>query len=142
VPFWKTMNYKKLNIGWNADPNAPNVELAVVGKNLKIKFNLNPFIFERISEGAKGELIFNLCFKYSFNSCNDEGYFNGQYRYKEDQLPWGEFYEIQNDWKNDFHPDFKVLNNDLVTKELKYFIFFFKDNTLECVAADFEFNNL
>jgi hypothetical protein len=88
------MKYKKLNIDWNAEPNAPEVELQTDGHKLKLTFYLNPFIYHNVDEEDKGELIFRDCFKYSFNSCNDEGYYAGQYRYKNDVLPWGEFYEL------------------------------------------------
>lgn len=136
------MKYRKLNIDWNAEPNAPGVKLQVNENEIKLEFLLNPFAYDNVSEKDKGELIFNDCFKYSFNSCNDEGYFLGQYRYKNDQLPWGEFYELQHDWEKDFHPDFRMLNSQIKKDGLRHFIFFFRDNTFECVAKDFKFSYL
>ena len=136
------MIYKKLNIGWNAEPNSPDVELQRNGNNLIVRFYLNAFQFKNFNEEDKGELIFTNCFKYSFNNCNDEGYYRGQYRYKYDSLPWGEFYELQHDWENDFHHDFIIMNSGVDKKRLKHFIFFFRDNTLECIAKDFEFTVL
>lgn len=136
------MKYKKLNINWNAEPNAPEVELQTDGDKLKITFYLNSFIYDNVDEEDKGELIFRDCFKYSFNSCNDEGYYGGQYRYTNDMLPWGEFYELEHDWEKDFHKDFKTLNPSLDKECLRHFIFFFRDNTLECVSKDFEFRHL
>ena len=57
------MKYKKLNVDWNAEPNAPEVELEVDGDKLKVGFYLNPFIFKNVGEEDKGELIFKNCFK-------------------------------------------------------------------------------
>ncbi len=136
------MKYKKLNIDWNAEPNAPEVKLQENGADLKLEFFLNPFVFDDVDEDDKGELVFKDCHKYSFNSCNDEGYFRGQYRYNNNELPWGEFYEIEHDWTKDFHPDPKILNQGIEQKGLKHFIFFLRDNTLECIARKFEFNKL
>lgn len=136
------MKYKRLNVDWNAEPNAPEVKLQVDGDKLKVEFYLNPFIYENVNEEDKGELIFKDCLKFSFNSCNDEGYHLGQYRYNNDILPWGEFYELQHDWERDFHKDFKILNPSLDTGQLRHFIFFFRDNTLECISKDFEFRHL
>jgi len=136
------MKYKKLNIDWNAEPNAPEVKLKIEGDKLKISFYLNPFIYDNVYDEDKGELIFTDCFKYSFNSCNDTGYYLGQYRYNDDILPWGEFYELQHDWEKDFHKDFEILNPLHDKEQLRHFIFFFRDNTLECIARDFEFKHL
>ncbi|HNP78918.1 MAG: hypothetical protein U0289_05080 [Cyclobacteriaceae bacterium] len=133
------MKYVKLNADWNAEPNAPEVKANVRGDNLEIEFFLNPFMFDHINEGEKGLLVFSDCFKYSFNSCNDEGYFRGQYRYEDEILPWGEFYELKHDWEKDFHNDFKVVNDKPDKNGLRHFIFFFRDNTLECIASDFQF---
>jgi hypothetical protein len=135
------MKYKKLNIGWNAQPNAPEVELDIEGDKLRVEFYLNPFIFD-VGEQDKGELTFTECFKYSFNTCNDEGYYHGQYRYNNETLPWGEFYELQHDWETDFPNDFETLNSQTDKQQLRHFIFFFRDNTLECIAKDFEFRQL
>jgi hypothetical protein len=136
------MKYKKLNIDWNAEPNAPDVELQTEGDKLRLLFYLNPFIFDNIDEEVKGESIFKNCFMYSFNSCNDESYYQGKYRYKNDILPWGEFYELQHNWESDFYNDFKILNPVLDKGALRHFIFFFRDNTFECIAKDFEFRHL
>ena len=136
------MNYKILNIDWDAEPNAPQPELFVEGFQITIKFLLNPFTNDNFEDDEKGELIFFNCHKYSFNDCNDEGYYRGQYRYKTAQLPWGDFYELQTNWKNDFPRDSIVLNEVVDENNLKHYIFFFRDNTFECVAGGYEFRYL
>jgi hypothetical protein len=136
------MKYIKLNTNWNAEPNAPKVEIKIQGDKLELEFFLNSFIFDHVNEGDKGQLLFTDCNKYSFNSCNDEGYFRGQYRYKNETLPWGEFYELMHDGEIDFHSDYKMVKDKTNEIGLKHFIFFFRDNTFECIARDFKFRYL
>jgi len=87
---------------WNADPNAPEVELSVEGSSVTLDFFVNYFIYDKFNEGDKAKLTFHNCIKYSFNSMNDEGYYMGQYRYKYSDLPWGEFYKLDTNWETDF----------------------------------------
>jgi hypothetical protein len=99
-------------------------------------------LYDHIAEDQKGEFNIYNCHKYSFNSCNNEGYYRGQYRYKYTELPWGEFYKLQTNWKTDFHHESIILNNKVKDDKMNHFIFFFRDSTFECVAEDFEFNYL
>ena len=67
---------------WNADPNAPEVNLLVEGNSVILNFFVNYFMYKKFKEGDKAKVTFINCLKYSFNSMNDEGYYMGQYRYK------------------------------------------------------------
>lgn len=128
--------YKQLNDNWNADPNAPKPILTINHKTVHLEFYLNAFLYEQYDEGQKAILTFYNVYKISFNFMNDEGYFNGQYRYTNGVLPWGEFYEISTNWDKDF-PDFNIiyLSTHIEKKEeYKHYIFFMKDNTFECIA--------
>jgi len=80
-----------LTTDWNADPNAPEVQLTVDGTSVTLDFFVNYFIYDKFKEGDRAKLTFYNCHKYSFNSMNDEGYYIGQYRYKYTDLPWGSF---------------------------------------------------
>ncbi|HYV91219.1 MAG TPA: hypothetical protein VE978_05525 [Chitinophagales bacterium] len=133
------MKFKKLNLGWNVEPNAPNLNLTIQGDTLRLEFLLNYMKFPHILEGEKGELIFKKCYKYNYNFCNDEGYYRGQYRYNYKELPWGEFYELHTDWENDFPTDSKIIREHLGKENFKHFIFFFRDSTFECLAEEYEF---
>jgi hypothetical protein len=135
------MKYKQLNIDWNAEPNAPEVKMTVEYSTVTLEFFLNYFVYDNFQKDEKGILTFNRVHKFSLNSMNDEGYFRGQYRYKHSDLPYGEFYEIESDWENDFHKNNLVLLPIIERKLLKHFIFFFKDNTFECVAESYEFRS-
>lgn len=132
------MQYTKINEGWNADPNSPDVELRVDNEGLMLEFYLNAFQFNEFKEGDKALVTFKGCHKFSFNAKNDESYHKGQYRYKHSELPWGEFYILDTDWETDFPQDHEVLYTlNGTEKDLKHYIFFFKDNTFECVAQSF-----
>ena len=88
------INYNQINLDWNADPVSPEIELKISGQDLVIIFSLNYYAFEKFSEGDKVIITFKNCSKYSTSNCNDEGYFQGEYRIKPNELEWGEFYEI------------------------------------------------
>ena len=132
------MTFTQLNKDWNADPNAPETNINVSGDTVTLDFYLNYFLFDNFKEGDKGQLTFYNCHKYYLGGPNDEGYYRGQHRYKYTELPFGEFYLLKTDWKNDFPTNSKVLNTDLNVNDLKHFIFFFKENTFECVATDYK----
>lgn len=123
---------------WNADPNAPEVKLTIEGSSVTLDFFVNHFIYDKFKEGDKAKLTFPNCLKYSFSSMNDEGYYRGQYRYKYSDLPWGEFYRLDTNWETDF-PVRHIALTDITDKEkLSHYIFFFKDNTFECVAENYQ----
>ena len=132
------MNYNKLNKDWNADPNAPEVTIEVKESTVMLDFYLDGFVYN-FKEGQRGKLTFMNCHKYSFNSMNDEGYFREQYRYKHEELPWGEFYELKTNWETDFPKDAEVLNLNPNRLNLKHYIFFLRDDTFECVAENYSF---
>ncbi len=126
-----------LTIDWNADPNSPEVTLTVENTTVILVFYINYFLYERFQEGDKARLTFLNCQKFSFNTMNDEGYFLGQYRYKHNELPWGEFYKIETNWKVDFPTKHTILMGNPNHKNQSHFIFFFKDNTFECVSEEY-----
>lgn len=137
------MDYIKLNNNWGAEPNVPEVQLKIEGNTIFLEFFLNDEDTEEdTEEDKKSVLKFSNCHKYSFNSMNDEGYYLGQYRYKYTELPWGEFYKIETNWESDF-PESSIELKELLNKDsLSHFIFFFRDNTFECVAENYEFSIL
>ena len=130
------MHYELISADWNAEPNDPDIKLSVNGNTVTLEFYLNYFQFERFTEGEKGLLIFHNCHKYALNSMNDEGYYQGNYRYTQQDLPWGEFYKLETNWEIDFpSPNHKI--SIVASTRLNHYIFFFRDNTFECVAEKF-----
>ena len=126
----------KISSGWNADPVSPDVLLHITGGDLVMTINLNYFAFDDYKEGDRAKITFNNCSQYSLNTCNDEGYWYGQYRIKPTQLPFGEFYEII--WGVDRAFPEPVTNIKPPLKTDRHFIFFFKDETFECLAEDYK----
>lgn len=135
------IDFVKISDNWNADPVSPEVNLQIVEEDLVMDIFLNYFAFDNYSKGDKAKIVFINCSKYSLNTNNDEGYYLGQYRTNPSELPWGEFYEIKGGLNSCFPEPVVELSNDLNNK--RHFIFFFKDETFECLADDYkiEFNN-
>lgn len=134
------MQFLQLNDGWNAEPNAPEVDIIIQDSKVIVSFYMNAFIFEKFDEDDKGILTFHDCIQYRYGSPNDEGFYCfRQSRYKDYGVKWGEFYEVKDsDWKTNF-PDAILTNNHFdSSKEFKHFLFYFKDGTFECVASDYD----
>ncbi len=132
------MNYERLNLDWNAEPNAPEPKLIVENRNVIIQFYLNSILYDKFSEDELGKLTFTNCQKYDINNMNDEGYYSGKYRYKEEDLPWGEFYKIITS-TNDFPKNSNLIEVNSDLKNLNHYVFFFRDNTFECLAEGYKF---
>lgn len=140
------MKYTKLNGNWNADGNAPNPIISLFEGGMALSFRLNSNDSEYIDEGEMGILEFYNVHAHKLETIDHEGYLKGQTRFKNDQLPWGDFHEIKNgQWPKDFPNDSIVLDKSIDKKDLRHFIFFLKDQMFECLAMDFRFridNNL
>jgi hypothetical protein len=129
------IDYIQITNDWNADPVSPEIELKVDGIDLIMDIYLNHFQFDKYQEGDKVKIRFKNCAEYSLNTCNDEGFYYGQYRIKPTELEWGEFYEIKSGLDRRLPNPIKKIQND--NSDKKHFIFFFKDETFECLASDY-----
>ena len=129
-----------MNENWNAEPNAPMPTIEVVGSNLKLSFYLNSFAFEGFDEEDHGVLEFHNCRQYRKGAPNDEGfYLYNQSRYKQYGVQWGEFYLVQNsDWQSSF-PAPVFVDTSIEMGTLNHYLFYFKDETFECVSESFSF---
>ncbi len=137
------MKYDQLNKNWNADPNSPMPEVSRMEDGVSLSFYLNAYLYDHIDEEAKGAIEFYNVHKYRLGPTNDEGYYRGQFRYTNKQLPWGEFYELTNSqWQKDFPNDEVMVDDSMNKKKLRHFLFFFKDETFECLANDYSYSYL
>lgn len=134
------MEYEKLNREWNADPNSPEPIVWVREGNLIVDFFLNHFVFDQFQEGDRARLTFKNCAKYSLNFCNDEGYYRGQYRTNQNELPWGEFYKITKGLDQNFPEPIGKIRESKPSD--RHYIFFFRDHTLELLADNYELDFL
>ncbi|WP_026705997.1 hypothetical protein [Flavobacterium soli] len=131
----RKIDYIQITKDWNADPVSPEIELKVDEIDLIMDIYLNHFQFDKYQEGDKVKIRFKNCAEYSLNTCNDEGFYHGQYRIKPSKLEWGEFYEIKSGLDRKLPNPIKIIQND--NSDRKHFIFFFKDKTFECLASDY-----
>lgn len=135
------MKYTKLNNNWDSDPNVPIPTVKLIGKNLILSFKLNYFIYKNAKEGSAGVITFNDCIMYRLGSPNDEGFYLNQFRYSQKDIPWGGFYEIfESGWESTFPNDKKIVTEELKDKQLlHHFLFFFRDETFECIAKSWTY---
>lgn len=131
----RKIDYIQITKDWNADPVSPEIELKVDGIDLIMEIYLNHFQFDKFQKGDKVKIRFKNCTEYSLNTCNDEGFYYGQYRIKPTEFEWGEFYEIKSGLDRNLPNPIEIIQND--NSDRKHFIFFFKDETFECIASDY-----
>lgn len=89
--------FVQLNIGWNAQPNAPNPEARLEGADVVLRFDMNPYQFQDFHDEEKGFLRFVNCSQFRMGATNDEGWYRGQCRFSKIAPSWGEFYAILNE---------------------------------------------
>ena len=137
------MKCSKLNKNWSIEPNAPNPEISLIDAGIELRFALNHLAFEHIDEGEHGKMVFDQVYAYRVDFTDREAYLRGEYRFKNDEVPWGEFYELRSTRWNDFPEERIVLDHEINKNDLRHFIFFFRDQIFECLAVDyrFEYNN-
>ena len=135
------MKYVKLNKNWNADSENSEPLVSVDQNSVELNFYLNSNLFQHIDEGDKGTIRFREVYAYKLEPISEEEYVNGKHRFKNEDLPWGKFYELPNSgWRNDFPVDKIVVNDSLKGTKLKHFIFFLPNHIFECLAAEYDFH--
>ena len=127
--------FLKLNRGWNAEPNAPEPRIETEGHDLVLTFLVNPYQYSEFKEDEMGMLRFIHVEKFRLGPTNDEGWYRGQCRFSKIAPKWGEFYLVTGDESlMNFPNDWRYL--DSTKSSRKHFLFYFRDNTFECAAAD------
>lgn len=131
------ITFEQLNIGWNAEPNAPDLKITVADTDVVIEFYLNDFAYENFSKEDKARIIFHNCYQYRNGAPNDEGfYIYNQSRYKKYSVRWGEFYLVHNsDWREYFPEPIRI---GVLHDNLQHYLFYFKDETFECIASSYD----
>lgn len=133
------MKYIKLNKNWNVAPAASEPQIILEDNQLELIFDLDP-AFAHIDEGDTGRLKFSEVFAYRLESISQEEYVGGKFRLKNEDLPWGKFYELPGSgWRNDFPSDRIEVNSSLKGTKLKHFIFFLPNHLFECLSAEYRF---
>lgn len=131
--------FVQLNQGWNAEPNAPEPHVSVDGSSVSISFYLNASLFSRFTEGDRATLRFENCERYRIGPTNDEGWYMGKCRFSQQAPGWGEFYAVAGE------PDLLLQPTDWIklsprggSESAKHYLFYFRDQTFECVADRWE----
>jgi hypothetical protein len=125
--------FRKLSVGWNAEPNAPDVLVTVSERDIVLSFKPNPYQYEDHIGVSRIELTFINCARYRVGSINDEGWYRGQCRFSRIAPGWGEFYEVAGDLRLPLIPSDWVQLSEL-TQSMKHFLFYFRDEEFECDA--------
>jgi len=135
------MEFTQLNIDWNADPNAPCPLIKISDSDLLLSFHMNVMRFNNYSSDDFGILEFHNCIQFRMGEPNEEGWFchEGD-RYKQHGIEWGEFYCIgDSDWQANFGEPVYKRESPLTFNELCHYLFYFRDETFECVAENYDF---
>jgi hypothetical protein len=132
--------FAQLNHGWNADPNVPEPQVRVDGSDVVLSFRPNSMLFPIFKFRDVAILRFTACSKYRLGSTNDEGWYRGQCRYSKLAPGWGEFYRISDE-------DPALANRpadwhlvDASPQDRQHFLFYFRDDTFECMASGYVFD--
>lgn len=126
------LSFRHLNGDWNAEPNAPALNIAVAGSSLRLSFYLNPYAYQA-EEGEIGTLTFLDCSRWRLDNTNDEAWYAGRGRFAGQAPKWGEFYEVSGGQQSSVD-DWEVIALD--DAKARHFLFYFRDETVECIAHD------
>lgn len=131
--------FVRINHGWNADPNSPEPQVTVVDGDVVVTFFVNAFQFPEFTEGTKATIRFKSCQRYRIGPTNDEGWYMGKCRFNKLAPQWGEFYQLAGDPALLLAPnDWSVVQPETGCASLEHYLFYFKDETFECVARSWE----
>ena len=128
--------FRKLSADWNAEPSAPEPVVSLSGDTVELSFIPNRFIYPNYSEVERVVLSFFGCRMYRLGATNDEGWYLGQCRFSDTAPEWGEFYEVGGDSKLTEVDDWIDVGE--LVGDARHFLFYFRDETFECVAQDWE----
>jgi hypothetical protein len=130
--------FTQLNHGWNAEPNAPHIDVRVDGTAVILSFLANPFQFSEFVNGQIIRLRFIEVWRYAIGDINDEGWYLGQCRFSKLAPTWGEFYEVSGDLRLDqFDAEWQLVSES-PAQSLRHFLFYFRDENFECDAVSWE----
>lgn len=122
--------FVRLNLDWNAEPNAPDPEVSVVGPNLQLRFRPDGW---RRGESRR-MLTFSECAIWRLGPTNDEGWYRGDCRYSKIAPGWGEFYQLEGYDPVRYGPDDWLTPSPPGVGDHHY-LFYFRDETFECMAV-------
>jgi hypothetical protein len=132
-----TTTFVRLNHDWNADPNAPEPEVARQAGDVVLTFAVNAIVFPQFVEGSRAKVVFRNCWRYRLGPTNDEGWYMGQCRFSGVAPAWGEFYQVDGELHVGMARGEWVTVREPYPQSMHY-LFYMKDETFECDATSFE----
>lgn len=127
------LQFAHLNPDWNANPNAPSIELHFRDGVAELTFLLNGWAYEA-RDGESATIRFANCSRWNWDATNDHAWFAGEGCYAKQAPKWGEFYEVEGEAKLGGNVDWECISADL--PNARHFLFYFRDETLEFMATD------
>lgn len=140
-----TTYFQKLNREWDAEPNAPDERVGVVGSTVYLEFVLAESVALAPFSDPRGHLRFEGVSRYRLGPTNDEGWYAGQCRFSGKAPRWGDFYEVAGDLRMSDRPLVWQELTDAgapgaeIAPGLRHFLFYLRDVTFECQAESFEY---
>lgn len=129
----QTLTFVKLNEEWDAEPNAPDVEVKFNEDLAELRFILKTW--QHQADSKKLAIIrFVGCSRWNWDATNDHAWFSGEGRYARQAPKWGEFYEVLGEEPFGGQIDWEVRSAD--PANARHFLFYFRDETLEFIAFD------
>lgn len=126
------LTFTQLNIGWNAEPNAPGLKLTHHADCFAMTIKPNAYLFPKFERVAIISVRFYDCRKYRVTNVNDHGWYAGQCRFSKLAPDWGEFYEISGDTRDEMDTTPWVM---LSGSGSRHFHFYLRDNAVEVKAG-------
>ncbi|WP_313531097.1 hypothetical protein [Shinella sp.] len=126
------LTFIQLNENWDAEPNAPSVHVEFNNGTAELSFMLNSWRDKSIKQLAT--IRFTNCSRWNWDATNDHAWFAGEGRYAKQAPKWGEFYEVIGEETLGGDIDWEIMSTDPVNA--RHFLFYFRDETLEFIAAD------
>lgn len=127
------LQFVHLNENWNADPNAPSVDVQFDDGAANLRFILNSWQ-HKADSGESATIHFPNCSRWNWDATNDHAWFAGEGRYAKQAPKWGEFYEVVGEEILGGTVDWEVISADFANA--RHFLFYFRDETLEFIATD------
>lgn len=125
--------FTQLNGHWNAEPNAPDLQVEQDGTSLIARFRPNQFLYPDFKNVSSILVRFEGCERYRITSVNDHGWYDGQCRFSGLAPAWGEFYEISGDSRDHLDATPWITLNGI---GIRHFHFYFRDEALEVKALN------
>lgn len=111
----------------------------MLGNDLVLEFELNPFVCETYKAGDPGFIRFTSVSRYRFTNINDEGWYLGQCRFSALAPEWGEFYQVTGAFRAEEQGAEWTLAGQGPSADCN-FLFYFRDNSFECSARNWSFD--